>query len=287
MEYSSQFPQPQPAFRGFGDQAMRSHRVTPAPQPAPAPAAPSRAQGVQSSLFSADEIRNPQGPAAPTFNASQFRVTRHALPGMAAGSFADQRVPAPERERPARPQPTPTSGPGWSQPQLHGMGPTPSSTSHPAAAGPNPTNWPTPAPAPAAPSPTPTPRTVTINRAAYNATGARFGPASTPGARVAAPAVARPAAPSAGSTFVPSGSGLNTPPGRPSARTAVTAAARAGSVTQGTAPRTRMTGAQKGALAGFGVTLAAKSLQSMNRIGTDPARSGNPLFKTSGGWSKS
>ncbi|MET7631715.1 hypothetical protein ABZS53_14865 [Streptomyces sp. NPDC005499] len=263
MEYSSQFPQPQPAFRGFGDQAMRSHRVTPAPQPAPAPAAPSRPQGVQSSLFAADEIRNPQGPAAPTFNASQFRVTRDALPGMSARSFADQRVPAPERERPARPQPTPTSGPGWSQPQLHGLGPTPSSTSHPAAAGPNPTNWPTPAPAPAAPSPTPAPRTVTINRAAYNATGKNFGPA--PAASRPSPAAA-PAAPAAPPM----------PPSPPASPAAPAAGAKA--------PAGLGRAARYGGLA---VGLGARAFQSVNKVATDPARSGNPLFKSSGGWSKS
>ncbi|WP_411087749.1 hypothetical protein [Streptomyces sp. 061-3] len=262
MEYSSQFPQPQPAFRGFGDQAMRSHRVTPAPQQEPAPAAPPRPQGAQSSLFSTDEIRNPQGPAAPTFNADQFRVTRHALPGMSAGSFADQRVPAPERERPARPQPAPTSGPGWSQPQLHGMGPTPSSMSHPAAAGPNPTQWPTSAPAPAASSPTPAPRTVTINRAAYNAAGKNFGPAPTPAGR-AAPAPAAPAAPPA-------------PPLPPTAPAAPAAGAKA-SAQLGRAVR----------YGGLAVGLGARAFQSVNKVATDPARSGKPLFKSSGGWNKS
>ncbi|MET9470571.1 hypothetical protein [Streptomyces sp. NPDC002922] len=276
MEYSRQFRQP--AFRGFGDQAMRSHRVTPAPQPEPAPAAPSRAQGVQTSLFSADEIRNPQGPAAPTFNASQFRATRDALPGMSTRSMAGQRVtpsPQPAAHTPA------TGASNWVQPPLTMLGPTPASPQSPGAAGPKATQWPTPAPAPA-PSPTPAPRSVTINRTAYNAAGTRFGPtpASTP-----APA-SRPAPPPPGtptSSLVPH---LNTPAGTPSARAAVTSAARAGTVTAGTPAPARRTG-NNVALAGLGVGLAARAFESVTKVSTDPARSGKPLFKTSGGWSKS
>ncbi|MEW1922306.1 hypothetical protein [Streptomyces sp. NPDC088360] len=255
---TAQFPQPgrgQRAFRGFGDQAMQRHRVTPAPTPAPAPSAPPRAQGQQTSLFQADEVRNPQGPPAPTFNASQFRISRPALPGMSTRSMASQRVtptPAPQ---------TPDPAPGRSsyvQPELTMLGPTPSSPHAPGAAGPSPTHWPTPAADQPGPSSGPArTRTVTINRAQYvNAGPSR--PALTPEAP--APAASRPAP----------------VPERPSTPPAVGPARPTGPTALG-----RAAGA-----AGVAVGLGAKAFQSVNRVATDPARSGNPLFKTSGGWNK-
>ncbi|MFD9815092.1 hypothetical protein [Streptomyces sp. NPDC059080] len=246
----------QPAFRGFGDQAIRSHRVTPTPQsdatsPAPAP----RAQGQQGALFSADEVRNPQGPPAPTFNASQFRISQHALPGMSTRSMASQRVtPPPAPSTPAEPA---TFGSGWTQPELSLLGPTPASMNSPSAAGPNPTHWPSPQPSPSPTPPTPAPRTVTINGAAYhNAGPSRPSPAApspAPAAPGPAPVPTRPTTPPAIGPVRASGP---------------TSTSRAAGIT------------------GLAVGLGAKAFQSVNRVATDPARSGEPLYKTSGGWNK-
>ncbi|MEV8601762.1 hypothetical protein AB0465_18005 [Streptomyces griseoviridis] len=256
----------QPAFRGFGDQAMRSYRSTPAPQPDPAPAPAPRSQGQQLSLFQADEVRNPQGPAAPTFNASQFRTAQHALPGMSNAAVRDQRVtPAPE---PAQPAPAPARS-NWSQPEISMLGPTPASSASPSAAGPNPTHWPGPTPAPAASAPSPARPPVTINRAAYQAAGQRFGAPPTVGPT---PAAARPA--SAGPQPAA--------PARPNQPPAPTAP-------PSTAARPQMP-AWAGRTARYGglaVGLGARAFQSVNKVATDPARSGNPLYKTSQGWNKS
>lgn len=257
MEYSSQFRQP--AFRGYGDQAMRSHRVTPAPQPDP-PAQPApRAQGHQLSLFSADEVRNPQGPSAPTFNADQFRAAQHALPGMSTRSMASQRVtPAPQ---PAAPSPA-ASRSNWTQPELTMLGPTPATPNSPSAAGPSPTQWssaPAASPGPAAPTPAKPP--VTINRAAYTAAGQRFGPAPNPNQPSQA---ARPSSPA------PAPARPATPPAAPAAR-----------------PQAPAWVGRAGRIGGLAVGLGAKAFESVNKAATDPARSGNPLYKTSQGWNKS
>ncbi|NIY68015.1 hypothetical protein [Streptomyces malaysiensis] len=42
-----------------------------------------------------------------------------------------------------------------------------------------------------------------------------------------------------------------------------------------------------GAFAGLAVGLGARAAQSINKVATDPARSGNPLYKPTQGWSKS
>lgn len=257
MEYSSQFRQP--AFRGYGDQAMRSHRVTPAPQPAPSAQPTPRAQGHQLSLVSADEARNPQGPPAPTFNADQFRAAQHALPGMSTRSMASQRVtPAPQ---PAAPAPA-ASRSTWTQPELTMLGPTPAMPSSPSAAGPSPTRWPSPAPAaspgPAAPTPARPP--VTINRAAYTAAGRRFGPAPNPSQP--SPAATRPSPPAPAQP--------PTPPAAPAAR-----------------PQMPAWVGRAGRIGGLAVGLGAKAFESANKPAVDPARSGSPLYKTSQGWNKS
>ncbi|MFF1693171.1 hypothetical protein ACFVXC_06015 [Streptomyces sp. NPDC058257] len=248
----------QPAFRGFGDQAMRSHRVTPTPASDPASAPAARPQGQQASLFSADEVRNPQGPPAPTFNASQFRISRPALPGMSTRSMASQRVtPPPE---PAESTQAPASS-NWTQPELTMLGPTPSSPSSPGAAGPSPTHWPAPtdstAPAPAARTRQP----VTINGAAYAAAGQRFGPEPVADQNISMPG--RPAPP---------------PPATPAAPPATPATGSS------SAPAWVGRTARYGGLA---VGLGAKAFTSINNIATDPKRSGNPLYKSTGGWAKS
>ncbi|WP_274032476.1 hypothetical protein [Streptomyces sp. MMBL 11-1] len=245
----------QPAFRGFGDQAMRRHRVTPAaPQPAPAtPQAPSA--GHQESLFQAAEVQGQTPP--PTFNPAQFRRAQYALPGMSNAAMRGQRstpAPAPPASAPATP--SVTSGPGWSQPQISMLGPSPSSPSAPGAAGPTPTRWPSPTPAPSTPAPSGPGRTVTINAGAYRNAGP-----SRPAA--AAPAAAPSRAPA-------------TPP-RPSAPP--TAGPRL-------AARPPGRGSRALPLAGTAVTLAGRSLQGITKIATDPKRSGNPLYKTSRGWNK-
>jgi len=38
---------------------------------------------------------------------------------------------------------------------------------------------------------------------------------------------------------------------------------------------------------GLAIGLGAHAFQSVNKVATDPARSGNPLYKTSQGWNKS
>ncbi|MGW1180102.1 hypothetical protein [Streptomyces drozdowiczii] len=256
----------QPAFRGFGDQALRNQRAAHAAQPGPAqaPAPAARTQGQQTSLFQADEIRTPQGPAAPTFNASQFRISRPALPGMSTRSMASQRVtPAPA---PAQPQPQPAST-QWVQPELSMLGPTPASPNSPGAAGPSPTHWPAPAPAPAAPAPAAR-KPVVINGAAHRAAGQRFGPAASSG-----PSAASSAAPSAPSAPAPSAPPASAPsPAAPSSSSTSQTPAWAGRAVR---------------MGGLAVGLGAKAFESINRIATDPARSGNPLFKPNQGWSKS
>ncbi|MFI7083839.1 hypothetical protein ACIBUR_09560 [Streptomyces anulatus] len=241
----------QPAFRGFGDQAMRRHRVTPAaPQPAPVtPQAPST--GHQESLFQAAEVRGQTPP--PTFNPAQFRRAQYALPGMSNAAVRSQRTtPAPA----APAAPSATSGPGWSQPQISRLGPSPSSPSAPGAAGPAPTRWPSPTPAPSTPAPAGPGRTVTINAAAYRNAGP-----SRPAAPAAGPAPTRaPATPPRPSTAPAAGPG---PAARPPGR-----------------------GSRALPLVGTAVTLAGRSLQGITKIATDPKRSGNPLYKTSRGWNK-
>lgn len=100
----------QGTFRGFGDQAMRRHRVTPpAPTPtSPAPAASTPAH--QAGLFQEAEVRYPGAPAG-TFNAAQFRNVQRGIPG----------APDPPR-RPAAPSessaPATPARSAWTQPQL-------------------------------------------------------------------------------------------------------------------------------------------------------------------------
>ncbi|MGW3273902.1 hypothetical protein ACWDFH_20880 [Streptomyces kronopolitis] len=212
------------------------------------------------SLFQADEVRNPQGPSEPTFNASQFRVSRPALPGMSTRSMADQRVtPTP---KPAQPSEAPARS-NWSQLELTMLGPTPASTSSPGAAGPNPTHWPTPSAVPTASSASPARQPVVINRAAYQATGQRFGPTSAQGSA--------------------SGSALASPipPAPPSAPAAPPTTPQAGR------SQTPAWVGRAGRMGGLAVGLGAKAFESINKIATDPARSGNPLYKSSQGWSKS
>ncbi|MEV8399185.1 hypothetical protein [Streptomyces niveus] len=42
-----------------------------------------------------------------------------------------------------------------------------------------------------------------------------------------------------------------------------------------------------GRIGGLTVGLGARAFESVNKAATDPARSGNPLYKTSQGWNKS
>jgi hypothetical protein len=267
-EFSQQFRQP--AFYGYGDQGMAKHRVVPdvpTPQaPSPAP----RAQGQQASLFSAEETRNPQGPGAPTFNASQFRTAQHALPGMSNPAMRSQRVtPAAAPQAPETTDRS-ASGPRWVQSPITGLGPARSSVHAPGAAGPSPTRWHTPAQAPSD-EPTREPRTVTINGADYQAVSDRFG--APPGARGTTGRRASDPSP----TPAPDTSGPQHPP-QPSQPPATGPA------------RTSQTPAWVGRTARYGglaVGLAAEASESMNKVATDPKRAGNPKFQTSGGWAKS
>lgn len=174
----------QPAFRGFGDQAMRRYRATPsAPDREPAPQRPTAPAGHQGSLFQAAEVQGT--PPQPTFNADQFRRAQHALPGMSSSAMAGQRVTPPER--PAEPAPQP-AGSRWVQPEL----PTP----------PVPDNTPSPpSAAPSGPG-----RQVSVNALAYRDHSQRFGPAPQPPDPPAASGLRRPAAP-------------NVPPAPPAPRT--------------------------------------------------------------------
>lgn len=243
----------QPAFRGFGDQAMRRHRGTPAaPTSAPTtPRAPSN--GHQSALFQAADVRSHT--PRPPFNSAQFRTAQHALPGMSTPAMRSQRVTPPPAPPAAAPAPA-TSGPGWHQPPLSGLGPTPSSASSPSAAGPAPTRWPAPAAAPSAPTPSGSGRTVTINATAYRHAGPSR-PATT------AQAVPR-AAPS------PAPARPTTPP----------------TADRSPAPATSR-GDLAAPLASMAIGPLSQSFQSIDSIARDPKKSGNPLFKTSEGWSKS
>lgn len=192
------------------------------------------------------------------FNGQQFRTAQHALPGMSTRSMAGQRV------TPPAPAPAPAasapSASNWVQPELSMLGPTPSSPAAPSAAGPAPTRWPAPAAAPSPAAPASTRPPVIINRAAYGAAGQRFGPAPNPGQAPAAPAA--PASPA---------------PVRPAAPPAATPAAQ---------PQTPAWVGRAGRMGGLAVGLGARAFQSVNRAATDPARSGNPLYKTSQGWNK-
>lgn len=203
------------------------------------------------------------------FNGQQFRTAQHALPGMSNPAMASQRVTPPAQ--PPAPPATPTSvtsGPGWTQPQLP-LGPTPSSPHSTSAAGPSPTRWPSPAPAPAPSAPSPVRSPVVINRAAYQAAGQRFGAPPTVGP---VPAAARPAPASPASATPPQPNHSPAPAAPP-----------------GTTARPQMP-AWAGRTARYGglaIGLGARAFQSVNKVATDPARSGNPLYKTSQGWNKS
>ncbi|MFE2539095.1 hypothetical protein [Actinacidiphila glaucinigra] len=246
----------QGAFRGFGDQAMRRYRVDPpAAQPAPEPPRSAAPTGHQGTLFQAAEVSGP--PPQPTFNPSQFRISRGALPGYAASRFADQRVAPPARPAPA-PEASPPAGPRWEQQEITFMGPTPASVHAPGAAGPSPTHWPTPTQGPA-PTATPAPRTVTINGSAYRNAGPSRAAAPSPAAGP------RSAAPPASSV-----------PPRPT----MAPANAAGSA--------RVTRADRALpVAGLAVHAASRAFAGVMRRSTDPKLSGNPAFRTSDGWMRS
>ncbi|MET8342417.1 hypothetical protein [Streptomyces microflavus] len=103
---------------------------------------------------------------------------------------------------------------------------------------------------------------MTINRAAYAAAGQRFGPAPNP--NQPSPAAARPASPA------PAPAPPATPPATPVTR-----------------PQAPAWVGRAGRMGGLAVGLGAKAFESVNHAATDPARSGNPLYKTSKGWNKS
>ncbi|WNI17580.1 hypothetical protein [Actinacidiphila sp. ITFR-21] len=192
------------------------------------------------------------------FNGQQFHTAQHALPGMSTRSMASQRVTPPPP--PSDPAPAASSSPTWTQPEISMLGPTPSGPASPSAAGPAPTHWPAPAAAPSA-APAPDRPAVTINRSAYQAAGQRFGPAPDPNR---SSTYSRPA-PLAPAPAQPGPVPASTPPVRPQAPAWVGRAGRMG---------------------GLAVGLGARAVTSVNRAATDPARSGNPLFKTSRGWNK-
>ncbi|MFJ4686429.1 hypothetical protein [Streptomyces sp. NPDC088789] len=105
-----------------------------------------------------------------------------------------------------------------------------------------------------------------INRA-YQAVGQRFGAPVGP-----VPAAARPAPASPAPTTPPQPNHPPAPAAPPSTATRPQAPAWVG--------RTARYG-------GLAVGLGARAFQSVNKVATDPARSGNPLYKPTQGWSKS
>jgi hypothetical protein len=77
----------QGTFRGYGDQALSSQRAAHAAHPGPVQAPQTSGRGVQSSLFSRDEISNPPGPGPSNFNQHQFRTQNRQLPGTPPSNY--------------------------------------------------------------------------------------------------------------------------------------------------------------------------------------------------------
>ncbi|MEV5265230.1 hypothetical protein [Streptomyces werraensis] len=259
----------QGAFRGFGDQAMRHHRVTPQrPQPSASPSAAPASSSGWSQPELPDPPATPAQPArlTPTAQAradisaaqGETRAARVATAQANAAaashrqSLAEARASRAQQRAAAAQRGVAAGVPGGS---VHGpQTRTEWSRSRPASAVPDMTP-PGPSTAPSGPG-----RRVQINDLAYRNSSLRFGPPPEPPEPAPSTVPPRPTVPAR-------------PPAPPS--TGDTAAAMNPSL------------ARAGRYAGVGVAVAAKVLQHSNKIATDPKRSGSPQFRTGQGWMKS
>ncbi|MFC9505363.1 hypothetical protein [Streptomyces sp. NPDC057002] len=255
MEFNQdQFPQPGPgqrAFRGFGDQAMRHHRVTP---PTPEPTAPQ--QPDTPSGWTQPELPNPPVGSRPagTGRLSAAAQARADIRSANDSARAARVATAQARAQAAQHRQSLAESRAAAAQQRAAQA---TRTSTPAAPGPVPDlTPPTPPSAPAGPG-----RRADINSLAYRNTSLRFGPPPEPDEPAPSVVPPRPTTP-------PRPAAPPSSPGR-----------TAGRVTPGMARAGRALGA--------GAVVGAKALQSINAIATDPKRSGNPAYKTNQGWMRS
>ena len=246
----------QGAFRGFGDQAMRRYRVSPTtPDTDPTPAPSSQPTG-----WVQPQLPDPPAAAQPVGNVPLSDAARARADVATARAQARQaRVATAQANATAA-----THRQTIAEARATQLGQRAAAATAPPARPRtvDPASVPDHTPPPLPGTPAGPGRTGSINSLAFRSQGQRFGAAPPPAAPAPSAATGRP----------------TTPP-RPATAPPASAPAPASRVSPGAA--------RAGRTAAVGAFVAAKALQSLSRPATDPKRSGNPLYKSNNGWSRS